>query len=129
MLSFRPSGPCAPNSIATTGRKTSAAAARAAALQRAAALRGGRCGLLDRSLALVPLNELLGQLVRLVVLDLLRWRLHEVRARRDKRAGDAVVQGELRQTDCVDDDAGRVRRVPYLELQLDVQRHVAERRA
>src|SRR3954468_16487753 len=128
-LSFRPSGPCAPNSITTAGRKTSAAAARAAALQRATALRGRRCGLLDRSLALVPLDELLGQLVRLVVLDLLRGRLHEVRARRDERAGDALVQCELREPDGVDDDAGRVRRVPHLELQLDVQRHVAERRA
>src|SRR3954447_23150201 len=128
-LSPRPSGPCAPNSITTAGRKTSAAAARAAALQRAAALRGRRCGLLDRSLALVPLDELLGQLVRLVVLDLLRGRLHEVRARRDERAGDSVVQRELRETNGVDDDAGRVRRVPHFELQLDVQRHVAERRA
>src|SRR4051794_2472826 len=128
-LSFRPSGPCAPNRITTAGRKTSAAAARAAALQRAVALRGRRCGLLDRSLALVPLDELLGQLVRLVILDLLRGRLHEVRARRDERTGDAVVERELREADGVDDDAGRVRRVPHLELQLDIQRHVAERGA
>src|SRR5205085_9037900 len=104
-LWFLPSGPCVPNRITTAGRKTSAAAARAAALQRAAALRGRRLGLLDGSLALVPLNELLGQLVRLVVLDLLRGRLHEVRARRDERAGDAVVERELRETDRADHDA------------------------
>ena len=63
-----------------------------------------------------------------VVLDLPRRRLHQVRARALERAGDAVVQRELRQPDGVDHDAGRVRRVPHLELQLDVQRHVAEAR-
>ncbi len=39
---------------------------------------------------------------------------------------DAVVQRELAQAHGVDDDARRVRRVPDLELHLDVQRHVAE---
>ena len=80
-------------------------------------------------LAPVPLDELLGQLVRLVVDDLLRRRLHQVRARALERAGDAVVQRELREPDGVDHDPGRVRRVPHLELELDVERHVAERRA
>ena len=37
-----------------------------------------------------------------------------------------VVEGELAAAHGVDDDAGRVRRVPDLELELDVERHVAE---
>src|SRR4051812_43269152 len=99
--------------MTTAGRSRSAAAAAAATLQRTSALRGRRrrllrCRLIGR-LPLVALDELLGELVRLVVLDLLRRRLHEVRARRDERAGDAVVQRELREPDGVDDDAGRVR--------------------
>ena len=67
--------------------------------------------------------------VRVVVRDLHRRRLHQVRARAFERAGDAVVQRQLREPNGVDHDAGRVRRVPHLELQLDVQRHVAEARA
>src|SRR5262245_41940015 len=84
---------------------------------------------LRRDLASVLLDELLGQLVRLVVDDLLRRRLHEVRARADERARDAVVERELRHADGVDDDAGGVRRVPDLEFELHVERHVAEARA
>ena len=53
-------------------------------------------------------------------------RLHEVRARAVELAADAVVEGELAAAHGVDDDAGRVRGVPHLELELEVQRHVAE---
>src|SRR5262249_50147442 len=84
---------------------------------------------LRRSLAPVALDERLGELLRLVVDDLLRRGLHQVGARALERAGDAVVQRELREADRVDHDAGRVRRVPDLELQLQVQRYVAESRA
>src|SRR5581483_1588541 len=80
-------------------------------------------------LARVLLDEALGVLARLVVADLLRRRLHQVRARRLERAGDPVVERQLGEPDGVDDDAGRVGRVPDLELQLDVQRDVAERLA
>src|SRR3954471_17413730 len=103
--------------------QTAAAAARAAAARRALDLCGSRLS----DLTPVPLDELLDELVCFVVLDLLRGRLHQVRARLDERAGDTLVQRELREADGVDDDAGRVRRVPHLELELHVERHVAER--
>src|SRR5437763_3109214 len=86
----------------------------------------GLCLRLLLRLAAVLLDELLRQLVRLVVHDLLRRRLHEVRARPDERAGDVVVERELRHADGVDDDPRRVRRVPDLELELEVEGHVAE---
>ena len=44
----------------------------------------------------------------------------------EDRAADAAVLGDLRGADRVDDDAGGVRRVPDLELVLQVQRDVAE---
>src|SRR6267378_8680655 len=88
-------------------------------------LRGRRRG----DLAAVALDELLDELCGVVVLDLPRRRLHQVGARALERPGNAVVQCELREPDGVDHDAGRVRRVPDLELELDVQRHVAEARA
>ena len=44
----------------------------------------------------------------------------------EQRAADAAVEGDLGAAHRVDDHAGRVRRVPDLELELDVQRHVAE---
>ena len=62
-----------------------------------------------------------------VVLHLHRRGLHEVRRRREDRAADAAVLGDLRGADGVDDDAGRVGRVPDLELVLEVQGHLAER--
>ena len=43
-----------------------------------------------------------------------------------ERATDAAVERELAAAHRVDDHAGRVRRVPHLELELDVERHVAE---
>ena len=85
---------------------------------------------LDRfARALVLLDEALDRVARLVVLDLLRRRLHQVGARAFERAGDAVVQRELREPDRIDHDPRGVRRVPDLELELDVERHVAEARA
>src|SRR5215204_1048000 len=107
--------------------KTAMAATYAAATTNGRALARGRTflGLLPR----VVTDELLGRVVRLVVHDLLRRGLHQVRARALECAGDVVVQRELRQADGVDDDAGRVRRVPHLELELDVEGHVTEGRA
>ena len=67
--------------------------------------------------------------MRVAVDDLHGRRLHQVARRRLERARDPVVERELREPDGVDDDAGRVRRVPDLELELDVERHVTERRA
>jgi len=61
-----------------------------------------------------------------VVGQLLRRALHQVRRRRDHRAADAAVLGDLRRTHRVDDDPRRVRRVPHLELVLQVQRDVTE---
>ena len=63
---------------------------------------------------------------RLVVVVLHRRRLHEVRRRAEQRAADAAVEGDLGAAHGVDDHAGRVGRVPHLELELDVERHVAE---
>src|SRR3954469_1307153 len=71
-------------------------------------------------------DELLQQRATLGVLDLDRGALHEVRRRRDDRAADAAVLGDLGGADGVDDDAGAVRGVPDLELVLQVQRDVTE---
>src|SRR4051794_21200364 len=90
-------------------------------LRRAAALRGR-----PRPLARVLGDELLGRLARLVVGALVLRRLHEVRARAVELAGEAMVEAELAEPHRVDDDARRVRRVPHLELHLEVERHVAE---
>src|SRR3712207_5938757 len=88
---------------------------------------------LDRRLAAGQLrrpavlgDEVLGVLARDRVGHLHGRRLHQVRRRRLERAADAVVQRELAAAHGVGDDARRVRRVPHLELHLDVQRHVAE---
>src|ERR1700739_1569944 len=62
------------------------------------------------------LDELLDQVAADVVGALLRGRLHELGAVRDDRAPDAAVLGDLAGAQRVDDDAGRVRRVPDLEL-------------
>ena len=76
--------------------------------------------------ATVAGGELLDHPVRFVVVVLHRRRLHEVRRRAEQRAADAAVERELGAAHRVDDHAGRVGRVPHLELQLDVERHVAE---
>src|SRR5438093_5865742 len=52
---------------------------------------------------------------RVVVMDLPRWRLHEVRRRSHDRAAQAAVERELAATDRVDDDARAVRGIQYLE--------------
>src|SRR3954447_2795973 len=93
-------------------------------LRRTAAL-GRRAGALARVLG----DELFGRVAGLVVRALVVGRLHEVRARSVELAGEAMVQRELAAAHGADDDAGRVRRVPDLELHLEVERHVAERLA
>src|ERR1044072_4923035 len=77
--------------------------------------RSALCGSLSRRRSLgrferVLLDELLDEVVRLVVGDLLRRRLHQVRARALERARDAVQHRELGEPNRVDDDPGRVRR-------------------
>src|SRR5262249_22139282 len=74
-------------------------------------------------------DELLDGLACVFVAVLLGRRLHEVRRSRDNRAADAAVLGDLRGANRIDDHAGRVRRVPDLELVLQVQRGVTERLA
>jgi hypothetical protein len=71
-------------------------------------------------------DELLRGLSRLVVRALRVGRLHEIGARAVQLAGDAGVERELAAAHGVRDDAGRVRGVPHLELELRLQRHVAE---
>ena len=71
-------------------------------------------------------DELLGHAAALVVGMLHRRRLHEVAAGALERAGEAAVEADLGAAHGVDDDAGAVRRVDHLELELDVERHVAE---
>src|SRR6266568_2721413 len=92
---------------------------------------GRRCGRLagQASAADFAADELLYRLAGDVVAVLLGRRLHEVGRGRDDRAADAAVLGDLGGADRVDDHAGRVRRVPDLELVLQVQRGVAERLA
>src|ERR687897_3099941 len=74
-------------------------------------------------------DELLGGLARLVVRALRVGRLHEVGAGSVELAGDAVVERQLAAPHRVGDDPGRVGRVPHLELELELERHVAERLA
>src|SRR5699024_176134 len=50
--------------------------------------------------------------------------LHQVRTGRQQRTPDATVQGDPGGPDRVDDDACGVRRVPHLELVLQVDRDV-----
>src|SRR4051794_30196766 len=84
---------------------------------------------LTRRLARVFGDEVLRELPRLVVRALRMGRLHQVARGAVELARDAVVQRELRDANSVDDDPGRVRRVPDLELELRGQRHVPERLA
>src|SRR6267143_353791 len=65
-----------------------------------------------------PLQAVTGHVVR----PLLGRRFHEVGRRGQQASLEPPVQGELAATDGVDHDAGRVRRVPDLELQLHVDR-------
>src|SRR6266568_7659068 len=63
-------------------------------------------------------DERLDGVAGLVVAVLDGGRLHEVRGGGQHRAADPTVLGDLRRPDRVDDDPGRVRRVPDLELVL-----------
>src|SRR5258708_17119598 len=72
------------------------------------------------------INELLHEVFRLGVAVLHRGRLHEVRARAFERASDASIESELDTADGIDDDACGVRRVVHLELELDIEGHIAE---
>src|SRR3954454_22332557 len=81
------------------------------------------------SRSLFALDESLDPAAALVVGQLHRRALHQVRRRGDDRATEAAVFGDLRRTQGVDDDAGGVRGVPDLELVLQVQRRVTERAA
>src|SRR5919106_4914338 len=71
-------------------------------------------------------DELLGHLAGLRIGALVVRRLHQVARRAVELARDPVVEGQLHDPNGVDDDAGRVRGVPNLELQLEVERHVTE---
>src|SRR5712691_13389648 len=74
----------------------------------------------------VAADEPLEAMPGVVVGPLFRRRLHQVRRGREERSLEPPVERDLAATDGVDDHAGRVRRVPHLELQLDVDRLVAE---
>src|SRR5262245_47680185 len=74
----------------------------------------------------LALDELLDEVAGVVVVVLLRRRLHEVGRCRENRAADATVLGDLCGAYGVDDDARRVRGVPDFELVLEVQRYVAK---
>src|SRR5699024_2740807 len=63
------------------------------------------------------------------VVVLLRRGLHEVARGGQHRSAQAAVLGDLRRAQGIDDDPGGVRRVPHLELVLQVQRHLPYRRA
>src|SRR3954464_14829005 len=80
----------------------------------------GACGLL------LAADEGLHAGAALVVGELHGRGLHEVRRRRDDRATETAVLGDLRGADRVDDDAGGVGGVPDLKLVLQVERNVAE---
>src|SRR4029450_9737594 len=71
-------------------------------------------------------GELVDQLARFLVAVLDGRTLHEVRGRSKQRAADAAVLGDLAAAEGVDDHTGRVGRVPHLQLELDVEGHVAE---
>src|SRR5919201_638926 len=75
------------------------------------------------------LDVLLDSFARAIVGDLTRRRLHEVRRRSDDRAAETAIESELAAAYGVNHHARAVRRVPDLELDLRVERHVTEGRA
>src|SRR3990170_5722791 len=89
--------------------------------------RRSRSGLLgpDERLVVIAADEVLDAIVGDVVVDLDRRALHEVRARRDQRAGQAAIEAQLCAADGIGDDNGAVGRVPDLELELHVEGDVA----
>src|SRR5579859_1706872 len=74
-------------------------------------------------------NELLDHRVSLIVGELFRGRFHEVGRRSFQRARNTAVETDLRAPDGVDDDARGVGRIPNFELDLQIERNVAESRA
>src|SRR5436309_12161500 len=68
--------------------------------------------------------ERFDQLARLLIGVLHGRRLHEIGGGPLEGAADAAVERDLCAAHRVDDDAGRVRRVPDLQLELEVQRDV-----
>src|SRR5689334_3412200 len=105
-------------------------ASAARGLQRARRLSSAVAGAGGRAAARAALaaDEPQRAQARLGVGELLGRRLHEIARGADERARDAAIERELGATHGIDDDAGRVRRIPDLELHLTVDRHVAERR-
>src|SRR6058998_3650979 len=75
---------------------------------------------------LLAADELLQPVVRRLVRPLLGRRLHQERARREERALEAAIHGDLAGADGVDHDPRRVGRVPDLQPQLHVDGLVAE---
>src|SRR4051812_48721159 len=74
-------------------------------------------------------DERLGPRQRFVIGELLGRALHVIARRADERAADLAVERQLGAADRIDDHAGRVGRVPHFELQLDIERYIAEGRA
>src|SRR5439155_23001403 len=73
-----------------------------------------------------PVDEAREPLVSGLVRPLLGRRLHQVCRGGEERALDAAVHGDLAGANGIDDDAGRVGRVPHLQLELEVDRLIAE---
>src|SRR4030095_198496 len=71
-------------------------------------------------------DEALDPVVRHVVRPLLGRRLHQPGGRRAEGALEAPGERALAGANGVDDDPGGVGRVPHLELELDVNRLIAE---
>src|SRR3954453_13582764 len=67
-------------------------------------------------------------LARFLIGELLRRRLHEIAGRADQCTAGAAIESDLGTADGVDHDAGRVGRIPDLELELEVEWHPAEGR-
>src|SRR5919201_4781813 len=86
-------------------------------------------GPLAGGLAGVGADELLGELARLLVGALRVRGLHQIARGAIELPADPVVERQLHDPHRVDHDPGRVGRIPHLELELDVQRHVTERAA
>src|SRR5437764_3944078 len=74
-------------------------------------------------------DEGFGPRQRLVIGELLGRALHVIARWADQRAADLAVERQFRAADRVDDDPRRVWRVPHLELQFDIERHIPEGRA
>src|SRR5262252_8883824 len=63
---------------------------------------------------------------RRLIRPLLGWRLHQVRRGREEGTLQLAIHGDLAGADGVDDHPRGVRRVPHLELDLDIDGLVAE---